>query len=243
MSEKMWQDAVAAVEPHIFKISSPQAQGTGFLVSNSAESGFCSIATAAHVVAYADWWEQPIRLVHAQSDATQMLHHNERVIILDNDKDTAVILFRNGNAAAFPEAPLGLVKEGMYIKIGNEIGWLGFPAVRPSNLCLFSGRISSWDQELTAYFVDGVAINGVSGGPAFLPFDGAPPVLVGLVAAYVPNRATGDTLPGLSIVRDVSKIHDALASIRSFEEAVEKAKKTPREQPPEARPEGEATGR
>lgn len=172
-----------------------------------------------------------------------MLHHGERVIFLDNEKDTAVVLFRNSENDNFPPQTLQLVKEGAYIKIGNEIGWVGYPAVRPDNLCLFSGRISSWDEDLTAYFVDGVAINGVSGGPAFLPLDGFPPVLIGLVSAYVPNRATGDTLPGLSVVRDVTKIHDALASIRSFEEAMEQVRNSPKEQPPEAGPDAEATGR
>ena len=43
-------------------------------------------------------------------------------------------------------------------------------------------------------------------------------------SAYVSNRATGDTLPGLSIARDVSHFHDAISAIKSLDEA--KGRKT-----------------
>ncbi len=66
-----------------------------------------------------------------------------------------------------PAEPLPLVPKDKFLKVGNKIGWLGFPAIQGANLCFFSGDISAWLQSQMAYLVDGVAINGVSGGPAF----------------------------------------------------------------------------
>jgi hypothetical protein len=67
---------------------------------------------------------------------------------------------------------------------------------------------------------DGVAINGVSGGPAFAMTDGDVDVqMVGVVSAYVPNRLTGETLPGLAVVTDCAEFHDMVAGFKSLEEA------------------------
>ena len=79
----------------------------------------------------------------------------------------------------------------------------------------------------TPYLVDGVAINGVSGGPAF--FSGA--VLSrGRSLAYIPNRNTGEVLPGLAVVRGVSQFHDVADGFRTLDEA--KAEETPPTEPP-----------
>jgi hypothetical protein len=85
--------------------------------------------------------------------------------------------------------------------------------------------VSAWVQEMSAYFVDGVAINGVSGGPAFASYGDDTLEIIGVVSAYIPNRVTGETLPGLGIIRDVYQFHELLKRIRSFEEA--KAQETP----------------
>ena len=85
-----------------------------------------------------------------------------------------------------------------------------------------------------AYLVDGVAINGVSGGPAFIPEK----MLIGVVAAYIPNRATGEPLPGLAVVRGVGQFHEVAESFRSLDEA--KAQETQPTEPPPPAPEGES---
>lgn len=110
------------------------------------------------------------------------------------------------------------------MKVGASIGWLGFPALPSADLCFFTGSISARLESLSAYFVDGVAINGVSGGPAFA-IDGDEPYMVGVVSAYMPNRATGEALPGLGIVRDVTQFHVEVQRFRSFDEA--KAEESP----------------
>jgi hypothetical protein len=94
-------------------------------------------------------------------------------------------------------------------------------------------HVSAWVEAETAYLVDGVAINGVSDGPAFIPEH----VLVGVVSAYVPNRATGEPLPGLAVVRGVEQFHDLAESFRTLDDA--KAEETAPTEPPPPTPEGE----
>ena len=55
-------------------------------------------------------------------------------------------------------------------------------------------------------------------------------MLVGVLSAYMPNRATGETLPGSAVVRDVSHFHDLAPTFASLDEA--KAQETPAETPP-----------
>lgn len=129
-------------------------------------SDLCGIATAAHVVAHAHWWEQPIRLLHPTSGKTATLHHGERGIVPDEELDTTAIVVPR-TLLPFPAEPLPLVPEGKFLRVGNELGWLGFPAVSPTNLCFFMGTTSCWVERDQVYLVDGVAIHGVSGGPAF----------------------------------------------------------------------------
>ena len=141
----------------------------------------------------------------------------------------------------FPADPLALIPKDMFPKVGNKIGWLGFPAIPTANLCFFSGRVSAWVQSLSAYLVDGVAINGVSGGPAFhvVEFDPGAVFITGVLSAYVPNRATGEVLPGLSVVRGVSQFHELAPSFASLDEARESE---PPADPPPPAPEGQGMG-
>jgi hypothetical protein len=124
----------------------------------------------------------------------------------------------------FPNSALPLVPRGKFLRVGNEIGWLGFPAVQTTSLCFFGGRISAWDDDMKFYFVDGVAIHGVSGEPAFF-LTYPQPTLVGVVSAYVPNRATGEVLPGLSVVRDVIQFHELAPTFEFLAQA--KAQESP----------------
>ena len=117
------------------------------------------------------------------------------------------------------------------MKVGTQLGWVGFPAIASDNLCFFSGDISCWVPGEEFYFVDGVAINGVSGGPAFCVQEDHIE-LIGVVSAYVPNRATGASLPGLCVVRDVAPLSETIKGLRNLEEA--KAQEIPPSGPPPA---------
>ena len=145
-----------------------------------------------------------------------LVRQDQRAIFSNATLDTAVIVFETGTIQP-PEGSLAFIPEEKYLRVGNEVGWLGFPAITPS-LCFFSGRISAWREDEKAYLIDGVAINGVSGGVVFsLGVD--EPSVVGVVSAYVPNRATGEVLPGLAIARDVSYLHQQATNFASLDEA------------------------
>ncbi len=215
-----WSQAVEILKPHVVRIFTPGGSGTGFLISNGKSSQVCGIATAAHVIDHAHLWEEPIRIEHSESGKSEVVRRGERSIHLDPVHDTAVILFDRKNIP-FPTVPLPLAPKDAYFRVGNDVAWLGFPAIPSADLCFFTGSVSAWIQNLKAYLVDGVAINGVSGGPAFhlSGTDATPVILMGVVTNYIPNRATGEPLPGLSVVRDVSYFHNLAPTFASLEQA------------------------
>ena len=78
------------------------------------------------------------------------------------DTDSAVILLFQ-TELKLPDIPIPLLPANITLPIGSEVGWLGFPGIDAQTLCFFSGNISA--RKPAAYLIDGVAINGVSGGP------------------------------------------------------------------------------
>ena len=81
-----------------------------------------------------------------------------------------------------------------------------------------------------AYLVDGVAINGVSGGPAFCVLPEDELHFVGVVTAYIPNRVSGESLPGVCFVAGISPLYHVVKEIKSIDEAEDKAKEIEAEQ-------------
>ena len=225
-----WFEGIEAIKPHLVHITTPRGSGTGWLVSVSHTTNLCAIATAAHVVDYAHYWETPIRLLHPASGKSVLFRANERAIHLDAAIDSAAIIIDRGDLP-LPEETLTLIESKYFIKSGVEIGWLGFPAVHLSDACFFSGRVSHYNEPLKQYLVDGVAINGVSGGPTFRLLADKPE-LIGIVSAYIPNRSTGEPLPGVAVIQDVSQFYDIAERFRSLDEA--KDSETPAEETAEA---------
>jgi hypothetical protein len=221
MAYREWSSIVDELEPHIVRISTPKANGTGFLIARLQESGLCAVATAAHVVSKAHWWEQPIRLTHPLAQKTVLLREPDRAIFIDEDSDTAVVIFA-ADALPLPDQAQPVAPKNTPLKVGHEVGWLGYPGVDPQRgLCFFSGRISAVRSGGQKYLVDGVAIDGVSGGPVFWNGEDAI-TLIGVMSAYLPNRAAEETLPGLSVVQDVTRCRDLFQNLGSFEEAKQK---------------------
>lgn len=128
MDKKPWFTVCQEVEEYVVKIITPQSSGTGFLVAATEDQGLYGIATAAHVVDFAHYWEQPLRIQHAKSEKTIFLNHADRVIGIDYVRDIASIVIRGGTLP-FPTAMLPLISEDKHLKIGVEIGWMGFPAI------------------------------------------------------------------------------------------------------------------
>lgn len=212
-----WDQVVKKVAPHVVKIETPSGHGTGFLLLHNDSKTWVGIATAEHVVSYADDWQQPIKIYPPSGDPLFLKPEN-RVIYRDWKTDSAVILFFKGDFQ-LPELSITLLPMGQLIDIGAEVGWLGFPSVAPQSLCFFSGNVSAHQEWRNAYLIDGVAINGVSGGPVLFLTETDGVQIVGTVSAYSANRATGEVLPGLAIAQDVSHFHDVANHIHSIDEA------------------------
>jgi hypothetical protein len=132
----------------------------------------------------------------------------------------------------FPKETLRLTPEGTPLKIGNEVGWVGFPGIASGQLCFFAGRVSAWLESERSYLINGVAVNGVSGGPTFFVV-GPVVVIMGAVSAYRTNRATGEALPGLCEVTHVAQFHDVINTFKSLEEAKQQESPPSVPSPPE----------
>ena len=213
-----WDLIVTKVSPHVLRISTPSGHGTGFLYLHNEDKSIWGIATAAHVLHHADDWQEPIRIEDVQLNNIAFLKSSQRIIYFNWKTDSAVILFQPG-AFRLPGPLIPLRPMDSPLSIGAEVGWLGFPGIEPYTLCFFSGNVSARPLNRNAYLIDGVAINGVSGGPV-LYCTGADGVqVVGIITAYQANRQAGGPLPGLSIAQDVSHFHDIIQHVRTMDDA------------------------
>jgi hypothetical protein len=175
------------------------------------------VATAAHVINYAVDWQQPLKINHIQTGAITLLKHDDRIIYRDQTTDSAVILFPASNLE-LPETPTPLLPSDLELLIGAEVGWLGFPAIAAATPCFFSGNISARMAQFNSYLIDGVAINGVSGGPVLYINEEGEAQVVGIISAYQANRATGEVLPGLSVSQDVSHFHSVALQVQAIDD-------------------------
>ena len=213
-----WYTIFENVTPHIVRISTPRGFGTGFLLGRSATGKFTGIATAAHVINEAHMWHEPIRIEHVASGNVIFLEHNKRGIRVDQNTDAAAIAFDSSLLHIPPPAPIPLLPKGNYLKIGNEVAWLGFPGNGMGNLCFFAGRVSSVLEKEQAYLLDGVIINGVSGGPVIASYYDGTFNCFGVVSAYRPNLNSGSALPGLGVATSANNFYAALEEISALKE-------------------------
>ena len=77
-------------------------------------------------------------------------------------------------------------------------GMHGYPAIEPYTLCFFAGTVSARLENRNAYLVDGVAINGVSGGPVFHCVDSDQVQIIGCVSAYTQTGLRAKPYPAYS---------------------------------------------
>lgn len=227
MSQLNWYTPLTKITPFIFKIKTPSGSGTGFQISYFERNSFLGIATADHVISHEDEWEEPIKIIHHKSNKSILLKNGERVIFRYPDEDLAFILFNKKDLPIEPK-PLQLIDKGKILKQGVEVGWCGFPAMAINELCFFAGYISCLVSKegsylkKGSYLVDGVVINGVSGAPVFYIDKTDEPRFSGVISAYIANRATGETLPGLGVVRSVEPYQETLQNLKNLEEAKQK---------------------
>ncbi|MHB9028056.1 MAG: S1 family peptidase [Candidatus Latescibacterota bacterium] len=213
-----WAVALTEVKKHVYMIETPRANGTGFLLSPDIRGHFMVIATAFHTLSQAHRWREPIKLTHVSTGKDIYLEYNQRFVFEDARKDIALIVIYK-ERIEHPAQKLLSIPDDRVLREGVQIGWCGFPCVAPRILCFFTGYVSAWLPDEEAYLVDGVAINGVSGGPVFRLIDDEKPSLIGLVTEYRPNLSNGSPLPGVSLVRAISSISPLTRLLHEAEEA------------------------
>lgn len=230
-----WNDVVEKVLPHVVKIETPEGHGTGFICLYNRDQTVVGVATALHVVSHADKWGLPIRILQEGGKEVMLPAQGPpggRLVLEDRDTDSAVIIMTKAEVdLVWPESCLPLRPLTEQLPIGVEIGWLGYPGMGSAadTLCFFAGTVSAFQARRRAYLVDGVAINGCSGGPVVYSTAADGVQIVGIVSAYIANRATGDTLPGLAVAQDVSHFDSVVRYVKSVDEArhQERAKEKP----------------
>jgi hypothetical protein len=218
-----WNKIVNKVKPHVVKIKTPTGSGTGFLFLYNHDRSWCGIATADHVINDIDEWKQPLKFIHQSSKKIEhYIEDKDRVILSDPKTDSAMIIFHKREDLNLPTNTIRLRPREEKLDIGSEVGWVGYPYLEENTLCFFSGNISARNDDKKYYLMDGVAINGVSGGPVLCSSEIDGVEIIGIMSAYMANRATGAALPGLSVAQDVFHLHKSVEMVQTLDDARKK---------------------
>jgi len=201
-----WEHVIPRLEPLIFRVHAANSVGTGFIIGVSRADGgrHTMLVTALHVVEDVLGNDLPLELVRHDGVSISSLTAGPVHVypVGPPECDTALIQVPTREPLISQDALLPMPLETMLPR-GADLGWLGFPGLVLPELCFFRGVVSGYQERPPVYLVDGVAINGVSGGPAF----DRSGLVVGLISAYVPNQvAPGRTLPGLMIVTPLNLV-------------------------------------
>ena len=222
-----WQRHVEEIAQQVVRIETQSGWGTGF-VHYARQAGARCIATARHVIE--DVWKK---------NQSFRVWHGTRAFDYHKDTEDALFVQRTGadidltviavieHGLPMPLVPLASPQERQEVRVGMDVGWLGFPALDgvSGQLCFFSGRISLANRRADYFLIDGTAVHGCSGGPVFcVTNDGAR--IIGALSSYIPNAnmSEGGYLPGLSAAVDVSNYKDlekALDRLPSGERSLE----------------------
>jgi len=204
MKNNGWVEAAEEIAPHVVKLEVPDSAGSGFFVAYRKEGKqkIAVIATAAHVIEHAFKWSEPIRITGHKR--TVLLTPEQYHMFLSDGLDMAIIEVP-WEAVDFPPNPLPSANPKDMLPAGSPIAWCGYPNIVEDVNCLFTGHISASIVDRGDYLIDGVVIHGVSGGPAFV-CENSEITIVGLLSQYLPNRATGESLPGLGVVRSIAPL-------------------------------------
>jgi hypothetical protein len=240
-----WHAAFKAVEPYIVKIQTPAGAGSGFFFAYNEDKSLVGVATALHVLDEANEWRQPLKVIHVQTSRELFLSHGERGILVDYRRDSAAILIPTKAVTdaglPVPTTMLKLLPSTQFTRTGVALAWAGYPAIAPSTLCLFQGGVSAFNRDNDSYYIDGIAINGVSGGPVFDDDDNTAQI-VGIVSAYHYNRQGGGNLPGLLMAYDATHLNATVEKLKSLDEARKKASEITKAQKEQERESQSAAG-
>lgn len=96
-----WFNAYGQVREYVVKIKTPSGYGTGFLITYNKTRSLMAIGTAGHVVADADEWQLPLKIVPEVSGEEAFLTHEQRVIYINALRDSAyIVMASNANRAS-----------------------------------------------------------------------------------------------------------------------------------------------
>jgi hypothetical protein len=227
-----WSAYVNEITPFVVKIRTQFSYGTGYIFWQNKD--LCCIATANHVIepATVDKWEQAIHITQPNGASVRYYPQHRNILQNLEGGDSAAILV-NKAGLSLPSDCLPIWNFSGEIPIGTNVGWLGFPQVVDQgvlNPSFFSGNISNVFQHLKQYAIDGVAINGVSGGPLFCQSEADTPLVIGTISSYVPNTlATGGvekSLPGISVAHSFSSFKDVVVELKDMETVEETIEET-----------------
>ncbi len=157
-----------------------------------------------------------ITMGHEGSGKPLELTREKRRLQLDSGADTAALVFEN-ETFELPSDLVPLIPAEKFLMPGAAVGWLGYPDVWSEQLCFFGGRVSCYSESEHAYLLDGVSIDGLSGGPVFHLAPDGEPVIIGVLSEYISNRTPRGPLPGLSMARDVFRFHALVEQFRSWD--------------------------
>lgn len=203
-----WSQAASRVAAQVVRIETPDGWGSGFVIAASPDSPIRTVGTAFHVFEPAIGHEFHIAS-GKQSFTAGGESRKDSLYARVDELDAVTVILLNMPGLPIPTVPF-LERGEAPLAVGMEVGWLGFPQIH-DDLCFFSGRVSAIIND-DHFLVDGTAIHGVSGGPAFLVTDNGPKI-VGSITAYVPNKFEDDTLPGLSLVTHAAVHRDIAVDI------------------------------
>lgn len=214
--ELTWHDAATKVSKILFRVYTNDGMGTCFLLSIATPGEgvhYGMFATAWHVLKDVQTKES-IKLVSADRkkklDSINSTIDFER--LGDEEYDTALIIVKTNEPIIDENNLLPIPPKEHLLAQGAELAWMGFPGFVEPEPCFFHGYISGYLDNPPTYLVDGVAINGVSGGPAFDKHA----QLAGLVSAYLPNQLDEDTiLPGISILIPINPIRAFMEKLQN----------------------------
>lgn len=204
-----WDKVVDRVSPIVFRVYAPSSLGTAFVISigrtESPDDHAAIFATARHVVDADIGSGKKIELVSVNRERKFSSDDDEiRVQHLGEEPhDTVLLMVRSRHPILSQSELLPMMEWDKQLARGSQLGWLGFPGIFEPELCFFSGHVSGYRNDRPTYLVDGVAIGGVSGGPAF--DDRAH--IIGMVSSYVPNQIDPKTtLPGVLTLVPINAI-------------------------------------
>lgn len=227
----LWHEAMHLIGNRALKISTPRGYGSGFYMGAFGENDEVgAVATARHVIKDADDWGEPIKLFHMETGQETllpaMIDGTKRPIFTFGESDLAVIIFKIPQDWHLPPNHINKIASTKHIVEGVEVGWFGFPVIKDDKLCFFHGYVSSYLDSEGVYLVDGVSINGVSGGPLFtIDPENNNPIIAGVVSSYFPNLSTGQPLPGMSVFTSISPAVPILDALKNLHDAAQQAKK------------------